>query len=181
MRCLSKWRWWAATLLFIVIVVASEVKQPAVQQVIHRVVYSSEDLIFVRTALQQLFLRSEQIPVSTQVSTEELLTFVSMERFNDGILLTYDQPIAVQAFFDGLIIFTSYTKDTGKTLTVLYSEGTTVTYGFIDELMRLPYTSLSAGEVIVQKQPGSLYIQVERNGAILNMEETVAWLKEHRT
>lgn len=173
---MSKWRWWAAALLFIVVVVVGEMELPNGQQIIHRIVYSSEDLIVVRTMLQRVFLQQEQIPASTK-SMDNVSSFTSIERYKEGVFVTYEQPIGLQAFFDGLVIFTGYTKSTGKTVTILYDEGTTVTYGFLDDLVLLPYTSLQAGELIVQQQ-GSFYMQLDQNGVALSMEEIVAWLKE---
>lgn len=175
MRYLRYWRWWVAALLFVMVVITNDIKQPLVE----RVVYSSEDLVLVRKALQQVFLQPEQIPVSTSEVATGVLTFSTMERYNDGALLHYKEPILLQAFYEGLVVFTGHTKYTGKTMTVLYNEGTTITYGFLDELTLLPYTPIQAGQSM-SKQQGSLYIQLERDGRILNVEEILAWLKDYR-
>lgn len=151
---------------------------PVIQQGIHRIVYSSEDLIVIRGALQQVFLPAQSIPVSMDGSVSELLTFVSMERYNKGLLLTYEQGLSLHALYNGLIIFTGHMKFTGKTITVLYSEGTTVTYGFVDELSMLPYAMVNRGDEIGQKKQGKLYIQVERDGVLLKMDDILLWMKE---
>lgn len=157
---------------------ASRIHHPGIQQAVQRIVYSSEDLVFIRTVLQQVIEPEEQIPVSTEMSVSEMLTFVTIDRYNKGLLLTYEQAIPLQALYNGLIVFTGHTKYTGKTLTVLYNEGTSVTYGFVDELALLPYTPVNAGDELARKNKGQLYIQVEQNGAILKMDEILLWLKE---
>lgn len=172
MRYLRYWRWWIAALLFVTVLVANDIKPPLVE----RIVYSSKDLIVVREVLQQVFLQPEQIPVSTSELSSEILTFSTMERYNNGAVLTYNELVSVDAFYDGLVVFTGHTKYTGKTMTVLYNEGTTVTYGFLDELMLLPYTPINAGQSI-GKQQHSFYLQIEQDGRLLNLEEMLAWLK----
>lgn len=162
-------------LLLVAVVIVNDSKQPIVQ----RVVYSSEDLIVVRKALQHVFLQREQIPVSTRELAVDLSAFTKLERFHHGAVLTYAQPILLPALYDGLVVFTGHTKYTGKTMTVLYNEGTTITYGFLDELTHLPYTPLRAGQSIGNQQ-NSLYIQMEQNGEIMNLEELLTWLKEYR-
>lgn len=169
------WRWWLAAILFVTVLVLHDVKRPFVE----RVVYSSEDLIFMRKALQQVFLQPEQIAVSTSERATNLFTFATMERYKDGAVFIYNEPVFLYAFYDGLVVFTGHTKYTGKTVTVLYNEGTTVTYGFLDELTFLPYTSLRAGQSIGRQQH-TLYIQIERDGRVLNLEEIRAWLKGYR-
>lgn len=172
MRYLRYWRWWIAALLFVTVLVANEIKPLLVE----RIVYSSKDLIVVREALQYIFLKPEQIPVSTSELSSELLTFSTMERYNKGAVLTYHKPVSVDAFYDGLVVFTGHTKYTGKTMTVLYNEGTTITYGFLDELILLPYTPIYAGQSIGQQQD-AFYLQIEQDGHLLNLEEMLAWLK----
>ncbi|MER1986004.1 MAG: peptidoglycan DD-metalloendopeptidase family protein [Solibacillus sp.] len=159
-------------MLFVTVLVANDIKPPLVE----RIVYSSKDLIVVREVLQQVFLQPEQIPVSTSELSSEILTFSTMERYNNGAVLTYNELVSVDAFYDGLVVFTGHTKYTGKTMTVLYNEGTTVTYGFLDELMLLPYTPINAGQSI-GKQQHSFYLQIEQDGRLLNLEEMLAWLK----
>ena len=161
-------------LLVLTVIVLQEQKPLLVE----RVVYSSEDLIVVRKALQHVFLQQEQLPVSTSEGIFQLHAYATIERFRDGVLLTYEQPIRLPAFYDGLVVFTGHTKYTGKTMTVLYSEGTTVTYGFLTELLFLPYTPLRAQQGLSNQQ-SSLYIQIEQNGKILDVEQVRTWLKEY--
>ena len=52
---------------------------------------------------------------------------------------------AIEAQGNGLIIFTGYTRQTGKTVTVLYDNGDEVTYGFVGTFSKLPYTSVKKG------------------------------------
>ena len=53
-----------------------------------------------------------------------------------------------------------------------------MTFGFVDEFFVLPYTTVSKGTILATKKSGELYVQIEKQGVILNMEQTIRWLKE---
>ena len=106
--------------------------------------------------------------------------YQSIERYNKGFLLAYDQPILLNALYDGLIVFTGHTKYNGKTISILYENGLTVTFGYVDQFEVLPYTSVSKGTLLATKEKGKLYIQIEQDGSIFNMEQTARWIKEQQ-
>lgn len=114
-------------------------------------------------------------------SIEQLLTYAMIERYNDGFLLTYEEPLLLKALYDGLIVFTGHTKYNGKTISIIYEDGTTVTLGYVDQLSVLPYMPVSKGDVIAVKEQGKLYIQIEKDGEVYNIEQTTKWLKEQHT
>ncbi|HEY4624098.1 MAG TPA: hypothetical protein VIH12_09565, partial [Solibacillus sp.] len=74
--------------------------------------------------------------------------------------------------------FTGHTQYNGKSISVIYDNGMTMTFGFVDEFYVLPYTTVGQGTVIATKKGGELYIQIEKDGVIWNMEQTTKWLKD---
>ena len=60
--------------------------------------------------------------VSADSSISELLTFVSLDRYNDGFLFTFEEAMPIIAIYDGLVVFTGHTKYNGKTISVLYDD-----------------------------------------------------------
>lgn len=179
MVSLKKWQWLIASIVFVIIYSCNYYGDIATKRVIHSVVYSSDDLVMMRKAVVNLLSNEDQqLPVSADVSISQLQLFETIDRFNDGFLLVYDEPFVLNALYDGMIVFTGHTKYNGKTVSVVYDTGDTVTFGFVDDFYVLPYTTVTKGAVVATKKSGELYIQIERNGEVLNMEETIRWLKE---
>ena len=178
---LKKWQWLIASVLFVTIYLCETYGDLQTKRLINQVVYSSEDLVFIRAVLMDItFQDDEKISVSVDPSIEQLLLYQSIERYNKGFLLAYDQPILLNALYDGLIVFTGHTKYNGKTISILYENGLTVTFGYVDQFEVLPYTSVSKGTLLATKEKGKLYIQIEQDGSIFNMEQTARWIKEQQ-
>lgn len=178
MVSLKKWQWLIATALFLFIASANYFGDMAVKRTINKVVYSSNDLAFMRQMIVAVTQdQNKQVPVSVHSSIEQLQLFETIERFNDGFLLTYQQPFVLNALYDGLIVFTGHTKYNGKSMSIIYDVGETVTFGFVDEFYVLPYTTVTKGTVLATKKQGELYIQIEKDGQLLNLQQTIEWLK----
>ena len=90
----------------------------------------------------------------------------------------YDTAVPIQSLYNGLVVFTGHMKNAGQTVSILYEEGTTVTYGYVDQIAVLPYIHLQNGQLIAMKKPGKLYIQIEQQGKLFSAEEILQWLKE---
>lgn len=181
---MKKWQWFMACVLFSTILAFNTFGDITVKRTIKRVVYSSEDLLIMRSVLSDLaFPQDKQVPVSVEPdeSIEQLLGFLMIERYNKGFLLSYEEPLLLKALYDGLIVFTGHTQYNGKTISVLYENGITVTFGHVDQFSVLPYMTVSKGELIAVKEKGQLYIQIEKDGEIYNLEQTTEWLKEQHT
>lgn len=179
MVSLKKWQWLIASILFVVIYSFNYYGDLSTKRVIHSIVYSSDDLVMMRKAVVTMLSNDEhQLPVSAHLSISQLQLFQTIERFNDGFLLAYDEPFVLNALYDGLIVFTGHTKYNGKTVSIVYDTGDTVTFGFVDDFYVLPYTTVTKGMIVATKKSGELYIQIERDGQVLNMEQTIHWLKE---
>lgn len=178
----KQWKWIVAFLLCIFVLVGTRMQDNGqIQFDLKKIVYSSEDLTFMRNLLREIFGREpdSKITVSTESVNDELLSFVSAKPYNNGYLLTFEEPIPILAIEDGLVVYTGHAKHTGKTISVYYEDNTTITYGFVDSFSLLPYTSIEKGISLANKETGDLYIQIEKDGAILNLDQTVDWLKEN--
>lgn len=181
MVSLKKWQWLIASVLFVIVYSFYSYGDLSAKRIVNKVVYSSEDLLFMRTLLLNIRLNNdEQVAVSAHSSIEHLQTFETIERYNNGYLLSYEQPFVLNALYNGLVVFTGHTKYNGKSMSVLYDTGVTVTFGYVDEFYVLPYTTVTKGTILATKKTGKLYIQIEQDGNILNMEQTTKWLKDQQ-
>ena len=116
------------------------------------------------------------VSVSGPVLDIPAIEYTAIQPFDKGAILSLESYMEIGATNDGLIIYTGYTKKTGKTLSVLYDSGETVTYGFVDEFYQLPYTTVNAGEPFASVKDNILYMQVEKDGEILETNDIVQWL-----
>ncbi|MEO4052125.1 hypothetical protein [Solibacillus sp. CAU 1738] len=177
---MRKWQWAIAFVICVIVWGTTLVPDNKATKVIERVVYSQDDLTFMRNAIRTVFVsKDRQIEVAAYPGAKELLSFVSVQPNGKGYLLTFEQAIRIFALQNGIVVFTGHTKQTGKTISIYYDDDTTVTYGYVDHFSLLPYTAVGIGEVLATKQSGELYIEIEQRGVILNLEQTLKWLKEH--
>lgn len=178
----KKWKWIVAFMLCVLVLAGKHLQNTGQISIdVKKIVYSSEDLTMMRGMLRELFGEEPEtkIAVSSEKVNQEMLTFTAIKPFYEGYLLTFKQTLPIIAMDHGLVVYTGHSKDTGKTISVYYENGTTVTYGNVDSFSLLPYTSVRRGDTIGNKEAGDLYIQVEMDGQILNLEKTLQWLKEN--
>lgn len=179
---LKKWKWIGACIICLSVLVTNYLHENGkINMDVKKVVYSSEDLNLMRNVLRDVFIADEEptIAVSSETVSNELLSFIAVKPYDDGYLLTFEQPLPIIAIENGLVVYTGHNTHTGKTISVYYENNTTVTYGFVDGFTTLPYTSIGKGQTIANKEePGDLYIQIETNGKRLNLEETIKWMRE---
>jgi hypothetical protein len=119
---------------------------------------------------------NETITVSAPVATPPLIEYKSIQPYDGGAMLSINQSQDLYASADGLIIYTGYTRQTGKTLTILYDTGETATFGFVEEFHQLPYTTISSGDIFASAESELLYIKVKKDGEEFEMSEIVNWL-----
>ncbi|WP_238602160.1 M23 family metallopeptidase [Lysinibacillus parviboronicapiens] len=152
--------------------------QGVLETPVRKLVTTSADITYL-SKLGQSLLNKEQetIMVSSDVGQTELLTFSNAQVFKEGFLLQYDVGLPVYAGQSGLVVFTGHTKYTGKTMTISYEDGTTVSYGMLDSLAQLPYTTVQANDLIGMKKAGQLYISIEKADTHYNLEQIVQWLQ----
>lgn len=115
---------------------------------------------------------------SVQVNHEarEFIAYESMRPYEDGVIVSYPVPHAIEAQGSGLVIFTGITRQTGKTLTVLYDDGDEVTYGFVGKFTKLPYTSVKQGDTLAVMDEETIYLRVKRDGVNLASSLLPAYL-----
>jgi len=120
----------------------------------------------------------EEDLVSVSAPLQEIpkIEYTTIQPFDKGAILSLESYMEIGAMDNGLIIYTGYTKKTGKTLSVLYDSGETVTYGFVEEFYQLPYTTVNAGDFFASVKDNVLYMQVEKDGDLLETNDIVQWL-----
>lgn len=152
--------------------------QGVLETPVRKLVTTSADITYL-SELGQSWLNKEEetIMVSSDVGQTELLTFANAQVFKEGFLMQYDVGLPVYAGQSGLVVFTGHTKYTGKTMTISYEDGTTVSYGMLDSLAQLPYTTVQANDLIGMKQAGQLYLSIEKDDTHYNLEQIVQWLQ----
>ncbi|MFJ7646206.1 peptidoglycan DD-metalloendopeptidase family protein [Lysinibacillus sp. NPDC097279] len=175
----KKWKWIVMILLVAAIMLMIRLEDQGVMETpVRKLVTTSADLTYLSELGKSLLKKEEEtIMVSSDIGQTELLTFSNAQVFKEGFLLQYDVGLPVYAGQSGLVVFTGHTKYTGKTMTVSYEDGTTVSYGMLDSLAQLPYTTIQANDLIGMKQTGQLYISIEKDKKHLNLEEIVQWLE----
>lgn len=175
----KKWQWLVAFVLCFTIWATKQMPTTNVTAKIQRVIYSQDDLLYMRSTLQAFpIFQREKVEVATYPSEQHMLQYTAILPTHKGFLLTFDEQLPLYALQNGIVVYTAYTKETGQTITVHYEDQTTVTYGYLDQLAILPYTAIQKNEQFGMKESGDLYIRIEKEGQILNLEQTLSWLKE---
>jgi len=175
----KKWKWLVTILLVAAIMLVIRLEDRGVLETpVRKLVTTSADLTYL-SELGQSWLNKEDttILVSSDVGQTELLSFANAQVFKEGFLMQYDMGLPVYAGKNGLVVFTGHTKYTGKTMTISYDDGTTVSYGMLDSLAQLPYTTVQANDLIGMKEAGQLYISIEKDKTQYNLEQIVQWLE----
>lgn len=90
--------------------------------------------------------------------------YESMQPYKDGVIVSYTQSLPIDAQENGLVIFTGFTRESGKTITVLYDSGDEVTYGYVGTFTKLPYTVVKKGDTLALMDEGAIYLKVKRDG-----------------
>ncbi|MBK3493430.1 peptidoglycan DD-metalloendopeptidase family protein [Viridibacillus sp. YIM B01967] len=178
----NKMKWIMAFLItFSVVAISLFEKNGMMQTNIKEITSSGEDFVMLRNWTKGLLnpdgTTPDSITVTAPLYEGKLATFSTMQPFSNGSLLSYKENISIRARQDGLVIFTGHTQSLGKTMTIIYENGENVTYGFLDELTILPYTSIKEGETISNLTTGRLYLQVEKKGTILDSTAIKEWIK----
>ena len=91
-----------------------------------------------------------------------------MQPYKNGVIVSYSNPMPIEAQEAGLVVFTGFTRESGKTITVLYDDGDEVTYGFVGKFSKLPYTTVKKGDTLAMMEEGAIYLMVKRDGVKLD-------------
>ncbi|MFY0517406.1 M23 family metallopeptidase [Lysinibacillus sphaericus] len=178
----KKWKWIVMILLVAAIMLVIRLEDQGVLETpVRKLVTTSADITYL-SELGKSWLNKEEetIMVSSDVGQTELLTFTNAQVFKEGFMMQYDVGLPVYAGQSGLVVFTGHTKYTGKTMTISYEDGTTVSYGMLDSLAQLPYTTVQANDLIGMKQAGQLYLSIEKDDTHYSLEQIVQWLQTEK-
>ncbi|MET3574652.1 peptidoglycan DD-metalloendopeptidase family protein [Bhargavaea ullalensis] len=181
-----KWRdkWIAAIVITGVLFGVAKLEEHEVMKTqITHLVRSGEELVVMKKWVMSFVEdgRPERaIPVSADGEEPPIARFSTLQPFREGVLLSYNASVPVTAKGDGLVIYTGHTRQTGKTVTVLYDDGDTVTYGFVGKFLTLPYTAVGNGQAIAELETGAMFLGVEQDGQMLDAEGVKEWLAQQR-
>ncbi|WP_107841924.1 hypothetical protein [Metasolibacillus meyeri] len=176
---MKRWRWGIAFIFCVVVWGTTQLPETKTTSVIKRIVYSQDDLTFMRNTLRNITIfEGKKVEVADYPERREMLSFTAIQPSDQGYLMTYEQAVNLFALQNGIVVFTGYTKETGQTISIFYDDNTTVTYGFIDSFSLLPYTTIATNEHVATKQAGDLYVRIEKDSQVLDLEQTLAWLNE---
>ena len=168
-----KWKpkWILAILLSVSVVGLSKLEERQLVNVpITQYVTTGKDFVVMKKWVSSWMAEDDVIAVSGEVFTP-FGTYASFQPYQDGAIITYDQPLAITSQGSGLVVFTGYTRQSGKTVTVQYDTGDEVTYGFVGSFSTLPYTAVKLGDEIAVMDEEAVYIRVKRDG--IPLEPTV--------
>ncbi|MCM3086617.1 peptidoglycan DD-metalloendopeptidase family protein [Bhargavaea ginsengi] len=177
-----RWRekWVAALLVTVVLFGVAKLEEHQVMKTqITHLVRSGEELTVLKKWVMSFVDQGRPetaVPVIADGTTPAMAEFSSLQPFREGVVLSYGATIPVTAKGDGLVIYTGHTRQTGKTVTVQYDDGDTVTYGFIGKFLTLPYTTVGEGEPIAELETGAMFLGVERDGGMMDAEGVKNWL-----
>ena len=174
-----KWRTKWLLAIIVVIGVAGIAKLEEVG-VIHKpvsqYVTTGKDFLVMKKWVSSMIDEPENEMITVNYEEDLLRTYESMQPFKEGVLVSYTQAVPVEAQSNGLVIFTGITRQTGKTLTVLYDDGDEVTYGFVGSFSKLPYTSVRKGDTLALMDDSAIFLMVKRNGVNLDASLLPAYL-----
>lgn len=119
---------------------------------------------------------SEFLPVTADQAADHTFIYTSYQPYEEGLLLRVEENQPVVAKNNGMVLFTGDKRKTGKTMTVAYDSGDTVTYGFLHHFDFLPYTRFTAGDVLGQSSMDLFYIHHDNDTRVLDPESLLMWL-----
>jgi len=155
-----------------VIGVAKLEEAEVIRQPVTQYVTSGQDFVVVKKWVASMMKDTEadKIAVTAGVdSVDPLSVYESMQPYKNGVLVSYTNPLSIEAQGRGLVVFTGFTRESGKTITVLYDNGDEVTYGFVGTIPILPYTSVKKGDTLALMEEGAIYLLVKRDGVTLDV------------
>lgn len=174
-----KWKtkWLLAILFALSVILVAKLEQ---KQIIHKpltqYVTTGKDLLVMKKWVASYLDSPDDELIAVHYENRILGEYESIQPYKTGAIVSYTHPITIEAEQDGLVIFTGITRDTGKTMTVLYDDGDEVTYGFVGSFSKLPYTSIKRGDTIALLDEETMFLMVKRDGVHLDMSLLPAYL-----
>ncbi|AOV07610.1 peptidoglycan DD-metalloendopeptidase family protein [Sporosarcina ureilytica] len=174
-----KWKtkWLLAFILVLGIVGVTKLEELGIiHKPVSQYVTTGQDFLVMKKWVASMLDNPEDELLAVNYENSLLGSYESLQPFKEGVIISYPQPIAIEAQRDGLVIFTGIKRQTGKTITVLYDDGDEVTYGFVGSFSKLPYTSVKRGDTLALMEEEALFFMVKRDGANLDASLLPAYL-----
>lgn len=173
-----KWKtkWILAAIFAISVLMIAKLEQwQIIQRPLTQYVTTGKDFLVMKKWVAS-YLDQEDELMTVNHDERILAEYESIQPYKNGVIVSYMQPIAVEAEQDGLVIFTGITRETGKTITVLYDDGDEVTYGFVGSFSKLPYTSIKRGDTLALLDEETMFLMVKRDGMHVDASLLPAYL-----
>ncbi|MDW0112372.1 MULTISPECIES: peptidoglycan DD-metalloendopeptidase family protein [Sporosarcina] len=168
-----KWKtkWILAILLAIGVFSFAKLEEMGVvNKPITQYITTGKDFIVMKKWVSSLIDNDDEDAIVVSAEPVEELPFAayeSMQPYKDGVIVSYTHAMPITAQGDGLVVFTGSTRQSGKTVTVLYDDGDEVTYGFVGSIQKLPYSTVKKGDTLALMDEEAIYLKVKREGVIL--------------
>ncbi|WP_194841072.1 peptidoglycan DD-metalloendopeptidase family protein [Sporosarcina cascadiensis] len=169
-----KWKtkWILACILSVSVVAVAKLEERQLINIpVTQYVTTGKDFVVMKKWVSSLIGEEESITVSSGTEFDPFASYDSFQPYQDGAIISYSQPMSITSQGSGLVVFTGYTRQSGKTVTVQYDNGDEVTYGFVGSFSTLPYTTVRRGDEIAVMDEDAVYVRVKRNG--IPLEPTV--------
>lgn len=179
-----KWKtkWMVAIVLTIGVIGVAKLEEVGlVKKPVTQYVTTGKDFIVMKKWVASILGddKTETIAVTGKQEDEvPFASYESMQPYEKGVIVSYSQPMPVLARGDGLVVFTGSTRQSGKTVTVLYDDGDEVTYGFVGSISKLPYTTVKKGDTLALMNEETMYLQVKREGINLDADMLATYFSE---
>lgn len=174
-----KWKTkWFLSIIFVlgIIGIAKLEEKQVIEKPFTQYVTTGQDFLVMKKWVASYFDKPEDELLTVSYAERALGLYESIQPFQNGAIISYGQPIAVEAEKSGLVIFTGITRQTGKTITVLYDDGDEVTYGFVGSFSKLPYTTVKMGDQLALMDEETMFLMVKRDGVHLDASLLPAYL-----
>ena len=177
-----KWKtkWMVAIVLTLGVLGVAKLEDTGViKQPVTQYVTSGKDFVAMKKWVATIIKDSGPDKIAVMGDPQQLdplSAYESIQPYKDGVIVSYTQPMTIDAIDNGLVIFTGFTRESGKTVTVLYEGGDEVTYGFVGEFYKLPYTAVKKGDTLAQMDEGAIYLKVKQDGVRIEASLLPAYL-----
>ena len=101
---------------------------------------------------------------------KEKLVYSEKEKYLDGYKLKVDKNYLVPVISSGVVVFLGEKEDYGKVIVIEGEDGTTITYGNIQNTDLKLYDYITSGKYLGEVGEDYLYIVILKNGEYLDLE-----------